>query len=390
MRVVIVGGGVMGSSLAFWLAADPEFRGEVVVLERDPAYRDASSARSASSLRQQFSTPVNIAIGRFGAEFLRAIGRWLAINGEAPAVNLVEGGYLFLATPHQQAVLEANHRVQRAHGADVVLLTPAELAARFPWMKVEDLAAGSLGLSGEGWFDGWALLQGFRRKAVRLGARYLTAEVVAVERRGRRILAVRTGDQACVGGDVFVNAAGPWAGKLAALFGVQLPVEARRRSVFAFICPEPPRPCPLLIDTSGVWLRPEGIGFICGAPPPPERDLPDLPLDQVDHEWFEEFIWPALARRAAAFERLRLTHAWSGYYEMNTFDANGLVGPHPELDNLLCMNGFSGHGIQQAPAVGRGLAEWIVHGRYRTIDLSPLSPERLLRRQPLPERNVIG
>ncbi len=389
MRVVIVGGGVMGCSLAFWLASDPGFAGEIVVLERDPSYRWASSARSASSVRQQFSTPVNIQIGRFGVAFLREVGRWLAVDGDVPPVNLMEGGYLFLATPDRLAVLEDNHRVQRAHGADVVLLSRDELHARFPWLNVDDLAAGSLGLSGEGWFDGWALLQGFRRKAARLGARYVAAEMVAADRDDRRIVAVRTADGGRIEGEVFVNAAGPWAGQVAAMFGVSLPVEARRRSVFAFGCPEPPRPCPLLIDTSGTWLRPEGAGFICGAPPPPERDLPDLPLEEVDHELFEEVVWPALAHRVPAFERLRVTNAWSGYYEMNTFDANGLVGPHPELDNLLCANGFSGHGIQQAPAVGRGLAEWIVHGRYLTLDLSPLSPERLARGEPLFERNVI-
>lgn len=389
MRVVVVGGGVMGSSLAYWLAAAPGFAGEVVVLERDPSYEWASSARSASSVRQQFSTPVNIEIGRFGARFLRDVGRFLAVDGDVPPVNLVEGGYLFLATPERRPVLEDNYRIQRAHGADVVLLTPAELRARFPWMNVDDVAVGSLGLSGEGWFDGWALLQGFRRKALRLGARYVNAEVVAAERSGRRLRSVRTADGATVAGEIFVDAAGPWAGKVAAMFGVDLPVEARRRSVFAFTCPEPPRPCPLLIDTSGTWLRPEGAGFICGAPPPPERDLPDLPLEEVDHELFEEVVWPALAHRSPAFERLRVTNAWSGWYEMNTFDANGLVGPHPDVDNLLCANGFSGHGIQQAPAVGRGLAELIVHGRYLTIDLSPLSPERLARGEPLPERNVI-
>lgn len=389
MRVVIVGGGVMGSAVAFWLARNPAFAGEVVVLERDPSYTWASSARSASSIRQQFSTPVNIAIGRFGAAFLREVGRWLEVDGDVPPVNFVEGGYLFLATADRLAVLEDNHRIQRAHGAEVALLSRGELRARFPWLNADDLAGGSLGLSGEGWFDGWALLQGFRRKAIALGARYLKAEVVASDRRGRRIVSVRTADGEQITGDLFMNAAGPWAGKVAALLGVELPVEARRRSVFAFSCPKPPQPCPLLIDTSGVWVRPEGTGFICGAPPPAERDLPDLPLDEVDHELFEEVIWPALAHRVPVFEQLKVTNAWSGYYEMNRFDANGIVGPHPDLDNLLCANGFSGHGIQQAAAVGRGLAEWIIHGRYLTLDLSPLSPERLARGEPLPERNVI-
>lgn len=390
MRIVVIGGGVMGSALAYFLVAEPKFAGEVVVLERDPSYRLASSARSASSIRQQFSTPINIAIGRFGAAFLREGQARLAVDGEAPALGFVEGGYLFLATADRLASLEANVRVERSCGADIVLLSPAELGRRFPWLSVDGLAGGSLGLSGEGWFDGWALLQGFRRKAIRLGARFVTAEVVEAERRGRRAMAVRTRDGERIAGDLFVNAAGPWAGKVAEMFGVCLPVEARRRCVFVVSCPEPPRPCPLVIDTSGVWFRPEGEGFLCGAAPPPERDRPDLPLDEIDHGLFEDIIWPALARRVPAFERLRVTGAWAGYYEFNTFDANGLVGPHPDLDNMLCANGFSGHGIQQAPAVGRGLAEWICHDRYLSLDLSPLAPERLRRGERLLERHVIG
>ncbi len=388
MRIVIIGGGVMGSALAWWLLRDLAFSGELVVVERDPSYRQASSALSASSIRQQFSIPVNIAISRFGFAFLRRVDGLLAVDGEAPALSLLERGYLILAGERGESVLRANHEVQRAHGVEVALLAPDELRARFPWLSVEGVALASLGLSGEGWFDGWALLQGFRRAAIALGARYLTEEVVAGERRGSRAMAVRLASGERIAGDIFVDAAGPWAGRIAAMFDLELPVEARRRCVYMFETPEPPAEAPLLVDPSGFWCRPEGRGFICGRPPSPEEDLPDLPLIAEDR-FFEEEIWPHLAHRVPAFERLRLHSSWAGYYAWNRFDQNALLGPHPEVENLHFMAGFSGHGIQQAPAIGRGIAERILHGRYLGLDLSPLDVERLVAGRPLREQAVI-
>jgi glycine/D-amino acid oxidase-like deaminating enzyme len=153
-------------------------------------------------------------------------------------------------------------------------------------------------------------------------------------------------------------------------------------------CPEKLPGCPLVIDTSGAWLRPEGRLFITGRSPPAERDPGGAPLE-VDHGQFEEEIWPALAHRVPALERLKVTGSWAGYYEYNTIDQNGLVGRHPHLANAWFANGFSGHGIQQSPAVGRGIAELIRHGRYVTLDLGALGLERLTEGRPLPERNVI-
>jgi glycine/D-amino acid oxidase-like deaminating enzyme len=386
--VVIIGGGAIGSAVAYWLTAAPGFSGEVIVVERDPTYRQASSALSASSIRQQFSTPVNIAIGRFGIEFLRDVGNRLAVAGERPEIGLVEPGYLFLATPPGMAVLRANHEIQRAHGADVELLTPAELQRRYPWLAVDDLAGASLGRTGEGWFDGYGLLRAFRAKALAQGARYLPWEAVDLAVDGGAVRAVRLADGESLACDAVVNAAGPWAARVAAMADIDLPVRARARSVFVLASPAELPGCPLVIDPSGFWVRTEGRHFITGAPPPPGADADDLPLEP-DHALFEEVIWPALAARIPAFEQLRVTNAWAGYYEYNTIDQNGIVGPHPQIGNLYFANGFSGHGIQQAPAVGRGLAELILHGRYRTLDLTPLGFERFAAGRPLIERNVI-
>jgi FAD-dependent oxidoreductase domain-containing protein 1 len=387
-RVVIIGGGAIGSAVAYWLTADPGFAGEVVVVERDPTYREASSALSASSIRQQFSSPVNIEIGRFGIGFLRDLGRTLAVGDERPEIGLAEPGYLFLATAAGAAALRANHEVQRAHGADVELLSPADLHARFPWLVVDDLAGASLGRSGEGWFDGYALLRAFRAKAIAQGARYVAAEAAGVAVATGRVTAVRLAGDGEITCDTVINAAGPWAARVAAMAGVELPVRARARSVFVLASPATLPGCPLVIDPSGFWVRGEGRHFITGAPPRPGEDHDDLPLEP-DHSLFEEVIWPSLAARIPAFEQLKVVNAWAGYYEFNTVDQNGIVGPHPDLPNLYFANGFSGHGIQQAPAVGRGIAELIVHGGYRTLDLSPLGYERLAAGRPLVERNVI-
>jgi FAD-dependent oxidoreductase domain-containing protein 1 len=377
--IVIVGGGAIGSAIATFLFEDPAFEGSVAIVERDPAFRRASSALSAASIRQQFSTPENIRMSRFSFD-------WLRDNVE---VGLHESGYLYLAPPDGVDALEANHAIHEAEGVDTVLLTPAELAARFPWLSIEGVALASLGLSGEGWFDGYALLQRLRARARDRGALLITGEVVGIDADRGRVALVRLGDGASIACGGLVNAAGPWAGAVASMAGLRLPVEARRRSVFVFEAQTPVNGCPLVIDTSGAWFRPEGGGFIAGIAPPRDEDVAELPLE-VDRREFETRLWPALATRVPAFDAVRVTNSWAGYYEVNTFDHNAIIGPHPEVENLFFANGFSGHGIQQAPAVGRAIAELVVHGRYVTLDLSIFAFDRIAAGRPVVERAVIG
>src|SRR5688572_30046807 len=387
--IVIVGGGAIGSGIASFLVADPAFRGSVTVIERDFTYSQASSALSASSIRQQFSTPVNIALSRFGIAFLRTIGERIAVDGERPNVGLVENGYLFLASPEGAATLRENHALQREHGVDVDLLEPEALRQRFRWLSTEGVACGAFGVRGEGWFDGYSLLQAFRRHARSRGVRYVHARACGFDTEASQIVGVRLDNDERVTGDAFVNAAGPWAAGIAAWLGIDLPVRARRRCVFGFQCATPIVPCPLVIDPGGVWFRPEGRNqFICGVSPDAADDPDDLPLD-VDPSLFEAVLWPALANRVPAFEALRPLEAWAGYYEYNTFDQNGIVGAHPHWSNLYFANGFSGHGLQQSPGVGRGVAELLVHGGYRSLDLAPLRFERIAEARPLVERNVV-
>ena len=314
---------------------------------------------------------------------------YLAVGNEVPEIELIENGYLFLATEAGLATLEHNHAVQRALDVPVVLLTPTELAQRFDWIATEDLAGASLGLTDEGWFDAYALLQGFRRRARSLGVEERIGEVVGLDCSSDRVGGVRLADGGVIEADWVVNAAGPRAAEVAAMAGVELPVRPRKRLVYHFEAPVSLGGAPLTIDPSGVYFRPEGPTYIAGFSPlhgAPDPDTLDLTADRGP---FESLVWPALAQRVPAFDRLRLLDAWAGHYEVNTLDHNAIVGPHPVVRNLLFANGFSGHGLQQAPAVGRGLAEWIATGHYETLDLSSLGYERIERDEPIRELNIV-
>ncbi|HEY0929720.1 MAG TPA: FAD-binding oxidoreductase [Gemmatimonas sp.] len=393
-RVVIVGGGVMGSAVAWFLAHDHGIR--ATVLERDASYTWASSARSACAIRQQFSTAINIRVSQSSLAFYRAIGEALKVGDDRPSIGLVEPGYLYLsATAAGASLLREQHALQATHDVHTALLDAGALGDRFPWLHTDDVVLGSLGLStatsGEGWFDGYAAMQAFRTAAVAAGAEFIEADVTgfASATDEGHVRSVTCADGRVFEADDVVIAAGAWSGHVTSLLGTPLPVFARKRDVFAFEADVSLPDAPLLIDPSGVWFRPEQERgrFLCGAPP--RVDDNDVPLERVDHALFDEFIWPALAHRVPAFDALRVTASWAGYYEMNDFDHNGLVGRMPSFGNVYAACGFSGHGLQQAPAVGQGLAELIATGAYRSIDLAPFGIERIAKGQPLLERNVI-
>jgi FAD-dependent oxidoreductase domain-containing protein 1 len=386
--VVIIGGAVTGSSIAYHLTANPDFGGRALVVEKDPSYQYCASALSAASIRQQYSTAVNVAISLYGIGFLRDLGERLAVEGERPEIGLIEGGYLFLATPEGRQILEENHRVQMENGADILFLEPQSLLEHFPWLNVDDIAAGAWGRTGEGWFDGYGLMQAFRRKARAEGVSYRAAMVTGLERHGSRIDAVKLDDGTTIACGNVVNAAGAGGAEIARAAGLEIPVRNKKRMIFSFNCEDPVPNCPLMIDPTGVYVRPEGRGFICGSSPTADQD-PDSTDFDVDYSFFDEVIWPTLATRVPAFERIKTGRAWAGHYDMNLFDHNAFVGPAPGLANFYLANGFSGHGLQQSPAVGRGLSELIVYGEYRSLDLSPLSFQRLLDNKPLVERNVV-
>ena len=386
--VVIVGGAAMGSAAAYFLAAAADFDGRVLVLEQDFGYQRCATTLSVASIRHQFSTPENIRMSRFGSAFIADIGGHLAIDGQTPDVGWHEAGYLFLATEAGQPVLDANHAAQRAEGAQVQLLDRNGLRARFPWLHVDDLAGGSLGLSGEGWLDAYSLMSAFRRKAQSMGAVWRQAHAAALRREGRRIIAVELADGSRIACGTVINTAGCCAAALARSAGIDLPVQARKRCVFHVRSPARTPGCGLVIDPAGVYFRPEGDGWLCGVAPPEAQD-PACEDFEVTHALFDELIWPALAARVDGFEALRVQRAWAGHYDVNLLDHNMIIGAHPEVDNLLFANGFSGHGLQHSPAVGRALSELVCHGGYRSLDLSRLGWARVLQQQPLREINVV-
>jgi glycine/D-amino acid oxidase-like deaminating enzyme len=279
------------------------------------------------------------------------------------------------------------HAIQRAHGAEVVLLAPRQIRARFPWLDTTGIALGSLGLRGEGWFDGPALHQSLLSRARRQGARLLHDRVLGWECGPSRVESLQLQSGGRLAADRVVLAAGPWSGELAARAGIRLPIGASRRTVFVLSTPAELPGCPLLIDSSGFWLRPEGRFLITGREPDRESHAQAL-----EPEWseFDETQWARLAARVPALAELRIERAWAGYYEMNRFDHNAVIGPHPELRNLHFITGFSGHGMQHAPGAGLALAEWMLEGAPRTVDVRALGFGRLLRGEPLRELNVIG
>jgi glycine/D-amino acid oxidase-like deaminating enzyme len=395
--VVIVGGAVIGSAVAYYLTADPAFDGRVLVVERDPSYARAATGLSASGIRTQFSNAINVKISQYGLEVILDFAATMGVEGTGPDLHFHPGGYLYLAASEPAArVLRENHAVQQACGADVVLWDRAELAKAFPHLNVEDIELAAYGRSGEGWFDNAGLMQGFRAKARAQGAKYVTDEVVGLTRAGGRVTGVTLKAGGTVAAGAVVNASGARGAQVARMAGLDLPVEPRKRTVFVFDCAQTPQGSanvnegrlPLMIDTSGVYCRPEGNFFLSGASP---LEDPAVDWDDFDprHNEFEDIIWPALAARSPAFEAIKPKTHWAGQYDYNTLDQNLVVGPHPECPNFICANGFSGHGLQQAPATGRGVAEMLVHGRYLSLDLSELGVERIVENRPFLEKAII-
>jgi len=383
--VVIVGGAAVGSSVAYFLTHDLGFAGSVAVIERDPTYAQAATTLSAASIRQQFSTPENIRMSGFGMSFFRDLK---ARFGAEADISYRERGYLLMASDGGAATLRANHQVQRAEGAEIVLLDPDAMAAKFPWLNASDLTLGAFGQTGEGWFDAHSLLTLLRNAARAKGTRYIHGDVTGIAHEGSRVTGVTLANGERIACGTLVNAAGPQAGDVAALVGIALPVEPRKRSVFVVACRTPLPGMPLMVDPSGVWIRPEGEMYICGVSPPEDAD-PRATDFEVEYAQFDEVVWPALAHRVPAMEALKLQRAWAGHYDYNTLDQNAVIGRHPDIANFIFANGFSGHGLQQSPATGRAVAELIVHERFVSLDLTIFGYERVMARRPVKELNVI-
>lgn len=388
--VVIIGGAAVGSSAAYWLSQSGGL--SVLVVERDSSYEFSSTALSTSAIRQQYSNPINVKISQFGVEFIRGFADRMApyFPGEpSPDLGFKEHGYLYCYSPAGVEAAQARVEMQRAHGAHTVFLDPAALKAQFPWLNVDDLGGGSWGAKAEGWFDSMGLLMGFRRAARASGVEYIDNAVTGLAVENGRVASVTLATGQVITCGTVVNAAGPRAQQVAAMAGLTIPVAPFKRYSFVFASANPiPGRMPNVIDLSGTFCRPEGPLFLTGNTPGDDGPADYDDFSSRDEE-FEDAIWPSLYHRIPSFDALKVVNRWTGHYEMNMLDHNGIVGFHPEVTNFMFANGFSGHGLQQSPASGRAVSELILHGEFRTLDLTPFGYDRIAAGRPFLEEAVI-
>lgn len=414
--ILIIGGGLIGSSVAYWLKQRNPKALSITIVERDPSYTRAASVLSVGGIRHQFSLPENVRLSMFTSEFLRNIKQYLSVlDMDPPDIQFNLQGYLFLASPEGAEQLVKNAKMQRDIGAKVELMSRERLASKFPWLNLQGIELGTYGLEGEGWFDPWTLIRAMKQKNLSLGVKYVNGEVIGFDKQTYRVAgADGCEDRESINsvqikseGEIYqsqfaivINCAGPWAGNVAELAGIgtgkgilslSLPVEPRKRYVYVFHCPKGPGiESPFLIDPAGFYFRRDGLGshFICGMSPT-EEDEPAIDNLQVDYDYFHNAIWPHLAHRVSKFESLKLMSAWSGFYDYNYADQNLVIGNHPYFRNFYFANGLSGHGIQHAPAIGRALMEYIIDGNFESIDLSRFKFDRFLSNDLLTEVGIV-
>jgi FAD-dependent oxidoreductase domain-containing protein 1 len=385
--IIIIGGGIVGCATAY--ALSKRTLAKIIIIEQDTSYQDCSTTRSAGGVRQQFSTPENIALSQTTLALLKGLTTEF---GSGADVSFREQGYLLLATNEGLPILNKNVALQNRLGADITLLRSDALKSRFPWLDTTNIAGGSFGLSGEGWIDPSAYLNLLHLALRRHDVNIRQAKVRGVVRAQNHIDSVILENGEHVTGTTFINTAGAWSGQIAKLAGLVLPVEPRKRYVYVVDTRDTVdalRAAPLTVDPTGVWFRPEGRKFICGVSPSEANEPKAIDLSDIDESPFHDIIWPTLAARIPAFESIKLINAWAGYYDYNTFDQNALIGRHGEVDNFYVVSGFSGHGLQQAYGAGRALAELIVDGKFTTLDLSRFNPNRVADNAPIFEANVI-
>jgi FAD-dependent oxidoreductase domain-containing protein 1 len=383
--VAIIGGGAIGAAAAYFLRSHPR-AGRVAVIERDTSYQLASTPRASGGVRRLFSLPENIALSNYSIPFFERFDAEMAVDGERPAINFRKGGYLFIVPPAAARVLESNFAIQKANGVRVEWLERKDLKAKFPSMTVDDLGAGVLSPD-DGWLDPYGVLQGLRKKAQALGAEFVNDEVVALDVERRRLRAIRLRSGQTLQAEAVINAAGAWAKEICVMAGWTVPIEPMRRYEHYFEAAEAIEPLPYIKDVRRLAFRPEGKGYSGGVP---NLDEPRGYNFDVDHDYFQQVVWPALAARFPQFERTKEKTTMSGLYDQNEFDATPIVGSWTgKLDNFYLMAGFSGHGLMHAPGCGRAIAELILDGSYQTIDLARFGWARIAEGRRCAEDGIV-
>lgn len=381
-EIVIIGGSIMGSSIAYHLAAAGK-AGDVCVIEPDPTYEFAAAPRSSGGVRLMHGLVENIEMSRYGQEFYRDFANRVDVDGEPGRFDFLDYGYLHLLRGGEDiAVAEQNCAVQNAHGASNEMIDGDEVKRRFPSIRTDDIDAALHGPR-DGFIDPHAAVVGFRRKARDLGVEYIQDRAVGFETDSTKIQRVVLDSGRKIAGEIFVNVAGAWGPELSASIGLKLPVKPLSRSTFYVETRAELENMPLTKDPSHVSFRKEGAGFTIGLT---DVDVPGGFDWEVKHHLFDDIMWPAVAHRVPKFESLKVMRSWSGHYAYNWMDGNTIIGDWPGgLGNYYFATGFSGAGLQKGPAIGRAMKELLLDGGYQTIDLSRLSYQRVLDDEPLLE-----
>jgi len=383
--VVIVGGGIMGCSTAYYLmSADNNLK--VAVVEMDPGYVYASTTLSMANIRIQFSLKENVQISQYAFECLDRFEEEMAVDEDKPDISYRREGNLFLVDEDGRQTAEEGLALQKALGCQIKWYSPEQIKKYYPLYDLGGYVGGTFGPQ-DGYLDAYSVLMGYRAKAKFFGAEFIKDEVVEIVTEGGRVSGVRLASGGKLEGKFVVNCAGAWGAKVAQTAGVKLPVEPVKRQVFALdTAIKPEGPLPLTILPSGLYFRTEtGDLILLGK----SMDDDTVGFDFTwDRKRFEDILWPELAQFVPAFDTLKVVRGWGGLYAVNTLDSNAILGEWPEIKGMFLANGFSGHGLQQGPAVGRYLSELIL-GRKPLLDLSIFQPERILENRPLSEGGIV-
>lgn len=383
--IIIIGGGIMGSATAYsLLLADDRLK--VLVIEKDPSYTHASTTLSMSNARIQFSLKQNVMISRYAFETLERFEEDMAVGDKNPRIGFKREGNLFIVDEKGLDSAKSAIQLQKDLGCDILWQTPEEIATQYPLYNMNGYVGGSFGPQ-DGYFDAYATLMGYKAKAIAMGARYMEDDAIKIHVTNKRVDGVDLISGNTLRSGVVINCAGAWAAQIAKTAGVDLPVEPVKRQVFVLdTTVNPDQPLPLTVLPSGLYFRTETGGHILLG-----KSMDEDPVGfnfSWDEKRFYEILWPELAEFVPAFDTLKLIRGWAGLYAVNRMDSNAILGEWPEINGLFLANGFSGHGLQQAPAVGRYLSEVIIE-KEPVLDLSVFSPQRILENKPLTEMGLV-
>jgi glycine/D-amino acid oxidase-like deaminating enzyme len=382
--VIIIGGGIMGCSTAYHLIkADKNLR--VIVVEKDATYAKASTTLSMVNSRIQYSLKQNVQISQHAAKVLESFEDDMEVNGVKPNIVYRREGNLVILDAEAETTARKAYEMQKELGCAIEWWSPEKIKETYPLYNMDGVVGGTFGPE-DGHFDAYAVLMGYRSKAKSLGVEFIENEVKDLITADKVITGVKLATGEELVSATVVNCTGAWAADLCKRAGITIPVEPTKRQCFA-IDPaiKPATTLPLTFLPSGLYFRTETGGLILLG-----KSMAEDPIG-FDFSWdqkrFLDLLWIELAEFVPAFESLKLVRGWAGLYAVNTQDANSILGEWPELKGFYLANGFSGHGLQQGPAVGRYLTELIL-GKTPVLDLSIFGPERIFTNTPIPEGGI--